>query len=293
MSIHTLKRRRPKFSVIIPAFNRAYVIEDAIQSVLRQNIDEVEIIVIDDGSTDNTRALLEGYHEKVIYVYQENQGISGARNKGLSLASGEYISFLDSDDIFVPGKMERELELFTRFSDAEVIAADASLFKDGVDLNLSYMVKRNFKFADSGGYILDANETLWIQGSMFPVCSMVLRRSVLEKLGLPLYDTSYPSAEDWDLEIRLINQCKILIDSAVTSHVRRFDDGTREIRDLGVKDFHRSVLGIILKKRILEKALKLENWPVRTIAGIKKKIEECESYISHHFMNSSSSITNA
>lgn len=284
MSNLSSKGSHALFSVIIPTYNRAFIIQEAIESVLQQEIDNVEIIVVDDGSTDNTKEVLEPYFKKIRYIYQENQGISGARNTGLQRATGKYISFLDSDDVFLPGKMKRESDLFDEFKEAEAIAGDAGIFKNEEDLNLTYMVKRDFKFVKDEPYILDRNDLHWIQGSMFPVCSMVVRRSVLDKLGLPLYDTSLPSAEDWDLEIRLIHRCKVLIDSKVYSHVRRFDDGTREKRDLGVKNFQRSVHGHILKKRILEKALSLDHWPDKTRQGIQKKMYEYESLITNHFV---------
>jgi glycosyltransferase involved in cell wall biosynthesis len=272
----------PLFSVIIPTYNRGYIIRDAIESVLSQGIDEVEIILIDDGSVDNTKELIGSYEEKIVYQYQANQGISAARNKGISISKGKYISFLDSDDIFLPGKMKRELDLFGKFPDADVIFADADLFKDGKKLEFTYMVKRHFMFESKDPYYFDNHEIGWIKGSMFPVCSMTLHRRVLETLGSVLYDTGFPSSEDWDLEIRLIHHCKLIIDSEVTSLVRRFNDDTRMERNLGHENFKTSVLFLILKKRILEKALSLDKWPEKTICAIKSKLDELYTQISKH-----------
>ena len=90
----------PKVSVVIPAYNRAHCIRDAINSVLSQSWDDYEIIVVDDGSTDNTRQVVKEYGEKVNYIYQENKGVSTARNTGIASAKGEWIAF----DAVKPGQ---------------------------------------------------------------------------------------------------------------------------------------------------------------------------------------------
>src|SRR6185437_13246854 len=108
-------------SVIIPTFNRAPIVGDAIESVLRQRYSHVEIIVVDDGSTDDTRAFVTQFGATVRYVYQENAGVSAARNAGLRLATGELIAFLDSDDSWVPWKIEAEVAAL-RVHPAAVVA---------------------------------------------------------------------------------------------------------------------------------------------------------------------------
>jgi glycosyltransferase involved in cell wall biosynthesis len=100
----------PTVSVVIPTYNRAPMLREAIQSVLDQTYSEHEIIVVDDGSTDNTREVVNKFSDKrVRYVFQENRGRSNARNHGISLAQGRYIAFLDSDDVFVPAKLEKQV----------------------------------------------------------------------------------------------------------------------------------------------------------------------------------------
>ncbi|MFA5975531.1 MAG: glycosyltransferase family 2 protein [Elusimicrobiota bacterium] len=99
-------------SVIIPTFNRAYCLRRAIDSILNQTHRNVEVIVVDDGSTDETRELMRSAYAqepRVRYVYQENAGVSAARNHGLSLARGEFISLLDSDDEWYPWKLSVQL----------------------------------------------------------------------------------------------------------------------------------------------------------------------------------------
>jgi glycosyltransferase involved in cell wall biosynthesis len=99
----------PSVSVIIPTYNRASMVKEAIQSVLSQTYKDFEIIVVDDGSTDNTRETVASLSDKVVYVYQPNSGPSSARNHGIRLAQGKYIAFLDSDDLFLQTKLEKQV----------------------------------------------------------------------------------------------------------------------------------------------------------------------------------------
>jgi glycosyltransferase involved in cell wall biosynthesis len=103
---------QPLVSVIIPTFNRAKVISSTLESVLAQTYPRVEIIVIDDGSSDDTAAVIAGYGDRVRYHRQQNQGVERARSRGIRLAQGEFINFLDDDDLMQPEKLARQVELF-------------------------------------------------------------------------------------------------------------------------------------------------------------------------------------
>lgn len=100
----------PKVSVIIPTYNRAHLVEKAIQSVLDQTFPDFEVIVVDDGSTDNTRKVVSQFKDKVRYIYQDNKGRSAARNCGMRHSRGQYITFLDSDDHYLPDKLGIQVE---------------------------------------------------------------------------------------------------------------------------------------------------------------------------------------
>src|ERR1700751_873927 len=100
----------PTVSVIIPTFNRGKLVVNAIRSVLCQTYRDYEIIVVDDGSTDDTAEALTPYMDRIQYVYQVNQGTSAAKNKGIQLARGRWISVLDSDDLWLPTKLEAQLK---------------------------------------------------------------------------------------------------------------------------------------------------------------------------------------
>src|SRR4030042_587586 len=99
----------PKVSVIITTYNRVHFVCEAIDSVLNQTFKDFEIIVVDDGSTDNTKEALKRYSKNIFYIYQSNKGRSQARNTGLKVAKGDYIAFLDDDDIWVPHKLEKQV----------------------------------------------------------------------------------------------------------------------------------------------------------------------------------------
>ena len=99
-------------SVVIPSFNNGAYVGQAVESVLSQGYEDLEIIVVDDGSTDNTREVLTAYQDSVSYIYQDNSGAPVARNTGISAAKGEYIAFLDSDDTWEPGSLSTRMKVF-------------------------------------------------------------------------------------------------------------------------------------------------------------------------------------
>ncbi|MBI3864414.1 MAG: glycosyltransferase family 2 protein [Planctomycetia bacterium] len=111
-------------SVVIPTYDRAYIIGRAIESVLQQTYRSVEVIVIDDGSTDDTRRVVEAFGPPVRYFYQTNAGVSAARNHGLRKARGEFVALLDSDDLWLPWKLEAQVQLMRSFPDVGMIWTD-------------------------------------------------------------------------------------------------------------------------------------------------------------------------
>src|SRR5690349_17003226 len=105
----------PAVSIIIPTFNRSSRLINAIESALRQTYTDFEIMVVDDGSTDDTRERLKPYVGRIRYVYQQNRGASAAKNKGIALATGKWVSILDDDDEWLPTKLECQLEALARY----------------------------------------------------------------------------------------------------------------------------------------------------------------------------------
>jgi len=124
----------PLFSVVIPSYNRASLLPEALGSVASQTCDDYEVIVVDDGSTDNTKEVVESHKLPVRYVYQKNQGAGAARNRGIAEARGEYIAFLDSDDTWLPWKLEVQRGVLQEHSDCVLLGARLGLMsKHGVD----------------------------------------------------------------------------------------------------------------------------------------------------------------
>src|SRR5215467_8142244 len=109
-----LRMSTPLVSVVIPAYNAGAYIEDALDSVFRQTFPRLEVIVVDDGSTDDTRSRLEPYRSRIHYVWQTNNGSGAARNRGIDVSSGDYIAFLDADDLWSPEKLQIQLGIAAR-----------------------------------------------------------------------------------------------------------------------------------------------------------------------------------
>ena len=120
----------PRVSVVIPTYNCAKFLGRTIDSALRQTYRDFEIIVVDDGSTDGTQALVAAYEESVRYVYQTNQGASAARNAALSRASGEFIAYLDADDLWRPDKLSRQVEFLDAHSTCGFVHTEVSVIDE-------------------------------------------------------------------------------------------------------------------------------------------------------------------
>lgn len=134
----------PKFSVVIPNFNNAATLERAIRSVLSQSYSAHEIIVIDDGSTDNSKAVAEKFGDSIIYVYQNNSGVSRARNSGVEIATGDWITFLDADDIYFPDRLRLHAEWIVDDADLDFLLADQEARSPQNEFLYSFMSTSRF-----------------------------------------------------------------------------------------------------------------------------------------------------
>jgi len=124
----TVKQNRWSVSVIIPVFNCEAYLAEAIDSVLSQTWPPGEIIVVDDGSTDGSRDVARGYSDQIRYVYQENQGIGAARNRGVDLAGGDLLAFLDADDMWLPNKLVVQMAAFESEPDLDMVLGQVEQF---------------------------------------------------------------------------------------------------------------------------------------------------------------------
>ncbi len=189
-------KSQPDISVIIPAFNRAHTLPKALDSVLSQTLKPREIIVVDDGSTDETNAVLANYPGLCI-ISQDNRGVSAARNVGIEKAGGDWIAFLDSDDEWLSDKLEKQWDAICN-DDKLICHTDEIWIRNGQRVN---PMKKHKKF---GGIIYER---------CLPLCvispsSVMIHRSVFEDVGV--FDESLEVCEDYDLWLRICAKYSVL-----------------------------------------------------------------------------------
>lgn len=189
----------PRVSVIIATYNNAHYIVEAIASIFNQTYRSYEIIVIDDGSTDNTRQVLEPYLDKIRYLYQENKGVSHARNLGLEMARGEFISFLDADDFFLPDKLAKQVAVFDAHPSLGIVHSGWRLVNE-----------KGEKISDIEFWhwygSLELDLETWVVWKPVTI-SMMFRKSWIKSVGG--FDTRWHHGEDIDLVLRLsVNGCQ-------------------------------------------------------------------------------------
>ena len=181
----------PTVSVIIPTYNRADFLKEAIESVLAQTFRDVELLVIDDGSTDRTRDVLDGYGARLRPIFQANRGVSSARNAGIRAAQGRYIALLDSDDLWLPKKLAAQIAVMEAQPDIPLCHTEEIWIRRGVRVN---QMKKHQKH---GGYIFP---------HCLPFCvispsSALMRRTLFDEVGY--FDEALPACEDYDLWLRI------------------------------------------------------------------------------------------
>ncbi|HZX10318.1 MAG TPA: glycosyltransferase family A protein [Acidobacteriota bacterium] len=188
-------------SVIIPTYNRALYLKEAIDSVLSQDYfsktgsaECFELIVVDDGSTDDTQKVVNSYHQKIRYKFQEHKGVSPARNLGLKLSKGDFIAFLDSDDLWKKEKIRLQMEFMEEHLETVVCCTQEIWIRNGVFVNPK---KKHKKYSG------------WIFEKVLPLCllslsSALFRRRLFDDIGV--FDTNLPACEDYDLAIRLAHK---------------------------------------------------------------------------------------
>jgi len=186
-----LSESSPLVTVIIPTYNRCARLERAIDSVLAQTFTDYELIVVDDGSEDGTSGLLDGYADRIKVIRQENRGVSAARNTGILAAKGEFVALLDSDDSWLPGKLERQVAFFDACPEALICQTEEIWVRNGKRVNPK---KRHLKFS---GMIFEKTLPLCLVSPS----AVMLRRALIHEVGL--FDESLPACEDYDLWLRI------------------------------------------------------------------------------------------
>jgi len=178
-------------SVIIPTYNRASFLKEALDSVLLQQNAEMEVIVVDDGSTDDTAAIVESFGRAVTYLYQSNAGVSAARNTGIKAARGRWLALLDSDDLWLPGKLQFQLELLNRHKDIKICQTEELWIRNGRRQNPKKYHKK------PSGHCFSA----LLERCLVSPSAVMMHRELLDEVGL--FDEALPACEDYDMWLRI------------------------------------------------------------------------------------------
>jgi glycosyltransferase involved in cell wall biosynthesis len=191
MTLITNNSDNPLVSVIIPTYNRGWVLREAIDSVLAQEFKDFELIVVNDGSTDDTGQILEAYGQDLMILRQTNRGVSAARNRGIAAAKGRLIAFLDSDDLWLPRKLSSQVDFFNSNPAALINQTEEIWIRNGVRVNPK---TRHHKFS---GMIFEQSLALCLVSPS----AVMMKRSLFDEVGL--FDEDLPACEDYDLWLRI------------------------------------------------------------------------------------------
>lgn len=196
----------PNVSVIIPAYNRAATVTKAIDSVLNQTYEDYEIIVVDDGSTDDTTIVLQPYMRRIKYFLQPNKGVSSARNKGVREAKGRLVAFLDSDDLWAPTKLEWQIRTLEQHRDYCMVCFTDGSFFDNHSITTNIFKSAYKKFSGDTGvlddqvnYVINPPHGIYIQ-------TAIINKDLID--DVQGFDEEMVVAEDTDLIFRLALKTK-------------------------------------------------------------------------------------
>jgi glycosyltransferase involved in cell wall biosynthesis len=189
----------PTVSIIVPTYNSSAYIYETIDSLLAQTFKDYEIIIVDDGSTDDTQEKLKIYGDKIKYIYQSNQGPSVARNNGITLAVGKYIAFLDSDDLWLSEKLELQVNFMENNPDYGLVSCDALAFKDNQIIVQSMSKERPLK----SGWVLED----LLKENFLNTNNVLIRRDVFNTLGM--FDINIVFSEDYEMWLRIAEKYMI------------------------------------------------------------------------------------
>ncbi len=205
------REESPLVSVVIPTYNGAHFLAETVESVLAQTYPNLEVLVVDDGSTDATPAIAASYGPRVRYVRQANAGTAAARNRGVAEAYGEYVALLDHDDLWLPHKLERQLPAFAADPSVGVAFAGIEFFRT----ETGEVTAQYFPGTELGPHDLLAHRVL-------PIQTVVFRRSALDAVGP--FDVRLRGTDDWDMGIRLSARFRIVGVPETLARVRLHPD---------------------------------------------------------------------
>lgn len=227
----------PKVSVILPTYNGSRYLKDSVPSVMSQTFRDFELLIIDDGSTDQTKDVIGGYRSdpRFIYTKQQHAGLSEARNRGLESARGEYIAFIDCDDIFLKEKLKRQVQAFDKNAVADVVYTSERFFYDGEE-------ERSFP---SPYEKLSGDLLFFLKRSNFiHISTIMVRKDLLRDVR---FDPLLKSHEDWDFLLRISEKGALFYYIPEELSLIRIRKGSMT-QETGIMDSSRDLVGERAKK---------------------------------------------
>lgn len=222
----------PLVSVIIPAYNAEKFIAETLDSVFAQTYRPIEVIVVDDGSTDRTAEIVQNYQTSktnktnetnkthLIYMHQQNSGPSKARNTGIKAAKGEYIAFLDADDLWLPEKIESQVAMMVKYPEVGMLCGNMVDFDENGQKGTSHFEKHNRSELYFGDpiFVIDPFRKI-LSKNFVSTPTVIVRRSVLEQVGL--FDLDFRFSEDYLLWLRFAKATKVAYQTDVMTLRRK------------------------------------------------------------------------
>lgn len=202
-----------EISVVIPTFNRAHTLKRCVDSVLSQSYSPFEILVVDDGSTDDTSEILKTYGDKIIVFKTENSGVSAARNYAIARSKGGWVALLDSDDEWLPNRLQEQVDYLKIFPNIKLVHGEEIWVRNGKRVNPKKIHKK------SGGYIYQ---------NCLPLCCIspsasLIKKEILEEFGG--FDEAFPVCEDYDLWLKITSKYEVgYIETAIITKYGGHED---------------------------------------------------------------------
>ena len=247
-------------SVIIPTYNRKHTLKRAIQSVYIQSLPPFEIIVVDDGSNDGTKEWVKQKYPDIKYIYQKNSGVSSARNKGIKIARGDWIALLDSDDEWLPNKLNEQINRIKLNLDVKILHSNEIWIRNGVRVN---QMKKHKKF---GGYIFEK----CLDMCRISPSSVMLKKAIFSDIGT--FDESLKVCEDYDLWLRITSKYPVcFLDIPLIKKYGGHSDQLSKAHD-GIEFYRIQSLQKILESKILSKP--------QTLLAINMMVNKMNIYAS-------------
>jgi glycosyltransferase involved in cell wall biosynthesis len=283
---------QPLVSVIIPAYNSAKYLGEGIKSVLDQGYEELEVIVIDDGSSDGTRHVCEQF-PNIFYRYQKNSGPANARNAGIGVAKGKYIAFLDADDVWTAGKLVKQVNLMERHPGVGLLSGDMRRFYTCEVLAPSMFSKNGFdlEFFGDAFYVADAYRKILLRGNYIPTGTVIVRKDCLDKVGS--FDESLRYSEDVDMWLRIAMYYPLAYNKDVWLLRRDHDQNLTENTEamylglIGVIKKQERLFGPEIKRRGINTSACLGNtyYQLAYLLFAQNELDKARKYFARSLMN--------